>query len=209
MPSRFSLIMAGDSNTANAELLMGVVRGLQAEAKGRSLAVVGSQSAGWTWDGKRTKNVATCCGHEGYPGRGIAYLGARLRTVVPKLRPSAVVLNIGPNDLWNSLANRTPINAAQSKAVAQSWVALAKWIAAQGCAVVPVLPCTPKNCPKPLAVLRAAIAAYVDQVMCSAVDLAGCGNDGVHFLTGPKGYGEAARRYVRGVVASEPWVKSA
>lgn len=188
------LIMAGDSNTANDTHVS-----LVGKAVNGKYYLAGSQVKSWVWSGKTLKYVKATFPHEGYSGRGIAYLSAVLPRILKKVPKATVLLNIGANDMWVSLKKRVPINDKQAKAISAAWCNLAASILKGGGRVVAVLPTTPRNCPRPLSIFRAAISSWAKANKQSLVDAAGCANDGVHFTN--VGYSSLAKRESAAVLA--------
>lgn len=198
-PAPVVVILAGDSNTAYAPLSADVAARL-----GKAGVLAGTQARGWQFKGSAVVYVGSKP-HEGYPGKGVAYLSARLPGVVKATRARVVVLNIGANDMWRSLNDRRPIDDAQALRVAGAWCALADACVRAGASVVPVLPTTPANAPRPLSILRAKIGAWAARQQATPVDLRGCANDGVHFRPAAAGYGAVAARYEAGIRAADGW----
>jgi hypothetical protein len=182
------LMMAGDSNTANA----GHLARVQAET---DATLVGTRLVGWAWP--NTIRKVRTLPHEGYPGEGIYRLLVNLPRAIQAWKPAILILNIGANDCWRSLKVRKPIDAAQTKKVCAAWVRLAQMIEASGVAVVPVLLATPRNAPAPVAALRKTIAAWAKTKGRPVADAARCQNDGIHFTDA--GYAALAQREAKAV----------
>ena len=200
--SAMPIVLGGDSNTASTYLLNPVASGVSSQGN-----LVGSQTKGWYYKGSTMVSIASPK-HEGYSGRGIAYLAARLPSVVKSTKAKICVLNVGANDMWVAvmpISKRVPISDSAALQRASQWVSLANTIESLGCEVVAVMPITPRNASRPLGIFRAKISGWANSHGRVLVDLAGCSNDGVHFKTANSGYPEVARRYVAGIKASATW----
>jgi len=137
--------------------------------------------------------------HEGWSGEGINRIKIRVsQRMIETYEPDFLLLLVGPNDMWKSLDDRTPISDEK----AQFWVSelgsLLEDFAERRpqMNVIVAKPATPRNSLRPLKIFRDGIDDLVATGIqakrnISTVDFWNVPNDGVHYT--PRGHEEIAQ----------------
>lgn len=137
--------------------------------------------------------------NEGWSGEGIDRIKTRVNEgMIEAYEPDFLLLLVGSNDMWKSLADRTPINDEK----ARFWVSeLGKLLdefanRRPEMHVIVAKPATPTNSFRPLNIFRDGIDDLVASGIeakrnVSTVDFLTVPNDGVHYT--PKGHEDIAK----------------
>jgi lysophospholipase L1-like esterase len=134
--------------------------------------------------------------HEGWPGKGIGHIQARVNgKILESYQPDVVLLAIGANDMWAKLfpvSARKPISDKQALAKADAYENLVEDILHRlpHVRLVLMVPTTPNSAKRPLSIFRQELFKIAQKYRLNVVDLAGSQNDGVHFT--PAGHEQVA-----------------
>ncbi len=137
--------------------------------------------------------------NEGWSGEGIGRIKTRVsQGMIETYEPDFLLLLVGSNDMWKSLADRTPISDEKARFWVSELGSLLDEFARRrpSMHVIVAKPATPLNSFRPLTIFRNGIDELVASGIkakrnISVVDFWKVSNDGVHYT--PKGHEEIAK----------------